>query len=109
MTHSSIRSLLTACALSTLSVSLWAQNLAIVNGKAVPKARAEVLAEVPPLPFRPDVSRMAGVVKRMVREGLDALIRRDADLALKVTPVFSYSARLAETWFWNHCWDASSR
>ena len=45
MTHSSIRSLLTACALSTLSVSLWAQNLAIVNGKAVPKARAEVLAD----------------------------------------------------------------
>ena len=46
MTHSSIRSLLTACALSTLSVSLWAQNLAIVNGKAVPKARAEVLADL---------------------------------------------------------------
>ncbi|MBL8859073.1 MAG: phosphate signaling complex protein PhoU [Planctomycetes bacterium] len=46
--------------------------------------RAEVLAEVPPLPFRPDVSRMAAVAKRMVREGLDALVRRDADLALRV-------------------------
>lgn len=46
--------------------------------------RAEVLAEVPPLPFRPDVSRMAAVVKRMVRDGLDALVRRDADLALHV-------------------------
>ncbi|MEY2747943.1 MAG: hypothetical protein RL112_2985 [Planctomycetota bacterium] len=46
--------------------------------------RAEVLAEVPPLPFRPDVSRMAAVVKRMVREGLDALVRRDAILALQV-------------------------
>ena len=45
MTHPSFRSLLTACALSTLSAALWAQNLAIVNGKAVPKARAEVLAE----------------------------------------------------------------
>lgn len=46
--------------------------------------RAEVLAEVPPLPFRPDVTRMAAVAKRMVREGLDALVRRDADLALRV-------------------------
>ncbi len=46
--------------------------------------RAEVLAQVPPLPFRPDVSRMAGVVKGMVREGLDALVRRDAVLALRV-------------------------
>ncbi|MDZ4774840.1 MAG: phosphate signaling complex protein PhoU [Planctomycetota bacterium] len=46
--------------------------------------RAEVLAEVPPLPFRPDVSRMAAVAKRMVRDGLDALVRRDADLALRV-------------------------
>jgi phosphate transport system protein len=46
--------------------------------------RAEVLAEVPPLPFRPDVSRLAAVAKRMVREGLDALVRRDADMALRV-------------------------
>jgi phosphate transport system protein len=46
--------------------------------------RAEVLAEVPPLPFRPDVSRMAGVVKSMCREALDALVRRDANLALRV-------------------------
>ena len=45
MTHPSFRSLLTACALGTLSAALWAQNLAIVNGKAVPKARADVLAE----------------------------------------------------------------
>jgi len=46
--------------------------------------RAEVLAEVPPLPFRPDVSRLAAVAKRMTRESLDALIRRDAQLALRV-------------------------
>jgi phosphate transport system protein len=43
--------------------------------------RAEVLAEVPPLPFRPDVSRLAALVKRMVRDGLDALQRLDASLA----------------------------
>jgi phosphate transport system protein len=43
--------------------------------------RAEVLAEVPPLPFRPDVSRLAALVKRMVRDGLDALQRLDAALA----------------------------
>jgi len=46
--------------------------------------RAEVLAQVPPLPFRPDVSRMAAVVKRMVREGLDALVNRDVAAALRV-------------------------
>jgi len=46
--------------------------------------RAEVLATVPPLPFRPDVSRMAGVVKQMVREGLDALVRSDVAMALRV-------------------------
>jgi phosphate transport system protein len=43
--------------------------------------RAEVLASVPPLPFRPDVSRLAALVKRMVRDGLDALQRLDANLA----------------------------
>ena len=43
--------------------------------------RAEVLAEVPPLPFRPDVSRLAALVTRMVRDGLDALQRLDAALA----------------------------
>ena len=46
--------------------------------------RAEVLSQVPPLPFRPDVSRMAAVVKQMVREGLDALVHRDPQKALRV-------------------------
>jgi phosphate transport system protein len=46
--------------------------------------RAEVLAQVPPLPFRPDVSRMAAVVRQMVREGLDALVNRDVTAALRV-------------------------
>ena len=45
--------------------------------------RAEVLANVPPLPFRPDVSRLAALAKRMVRDGLDALQRLDADLAFQ--------------------------
>lgn len=43
--------------------------------------RAEILAEVPPLPFRPDVTRLAALVKRMVRDGLDSLQRLDAQLA----------------------------
>jgi phosphate transport system protein len=43
--------------------------------------RAEILADVPPLPFRPDVSRLAALVKRMVRDGLNALQRLDASLA----------------------------
>jgi phosphate transport system protein len=46
--------------------------------------RAEVLSQVPPLPFRPDISRMAAVVKQMVREGLDAFVKRDVNLALRV-------------------------
>ena len=46
--------------------------------------RAEVLSQVPPLPFRPDISRMAAIVKQMVREGLDAFVRRDVNLALRV-------------------------
>jgi phosphate transport system protein len=46
--------------------------------------RAEVLAEVPPIPFRPDVSRLAAVVKQMVREGLNALVNRDVNQALRV-------------------------
>ena len=83
MTHSSIRSLLTACALSTLSVSLWAQNLAIVNGKAVPKARAEVLAEQLAKSGRPVTPDLEAQIKEevinreifmqeAVRRGLDA-------------------------------------
>ena len=45
--------------------------------------RAELLADVPPLPFRPDVTRMAALVKRMVRDGLDSLQRLDAQLAFR--------------------------
>jgi len=45
--------------------------------------RAEILAGVPPLPFRPDVSRLAALAKRMVRDGLDALQRLDAGLAFR--------------------------
>ena len=46
--------------------------------------RSEVLAAIEHLPFRPDVSRMAAVTKKMVAQGLDALIKQDAKLALRV-------------------------
>jgi phosphate transport system protein len=46
--------------------------------------RAQVLAEVSHLPFRPDVTRMAAITKRMLRKGLDALVARDSRLALRV-------------------------
>ena len=83
MTHPSFRSLLTACALSTLSAALWAQNLAIVNGKAVPKARAEVLAEQLAKSGRPVTPELEAQIKEevinreifmqeAVRRGLDA-------------------------------------
>jgi phosphate transport system protein len=45
--------------------------------------RAVVLSGVPPLPFRPDVTRLAALAKRMVRDGLDALQRLDATLAFQ--------------------------
>jgi phosphate transport system protein len=46
--------------------------------------RSEVLALVDALPFRPDVSRMAAVIKVMVRQGLEALVQMDPVLALHV-------------------------
>jgi peptidyl-prolyl cis-trans isomerase C len=58
--------LLTACALSTLSAALWAQNLAIVNGKAVPKARAEVLAEQLAKSGRPVTPELEAQIKEEV-------------------------------------------
>ena len=56
--------------------------------------RAELLAEVPPLPFRPDVTRLAAQVKRMVRDGLDALIRLDSALALRTWKADAEADRL---------------
>lgn len=56
--------------------------------------RAEILAEVPPLPFRPDVSRMASLVKRMVRDGLDSLQRLDAQLAFRTWKADTEADRL---------------
>lgn len=56
--------------------------------------RAEVLAFVPSLPFRPDVTRMAAVVKRMTRDGLDAMVRRDEALALRVWEMDDEADRL---------------
>jgi phosphate transport system protein len=46
--------------------------------------RAEVLSNVPPLPFRPDVTRLAATAKRMLRDSLDSLVKRDAVLAYSV-------------------------
>jgi phosphate transport system protein len=46
--------------------------------------RAEVLSHVSPLPFRPDVTRLAATAKRMLRDSLDSLVKRDAVLAYSV-------------------------
>ncbi len=40
-----LTSLVTAAVLSTAALSASAQNIAVVNGKAVPKARAEALKQ----------------------------------------------------------------
>lgn len=46
--------------------------------------RAEVLSSVPPLPFRPDVTRLAATAKRMLQDSLDSLVKQDAVLAYSV-------------------------
>lgn len=46
--------------------------------------RAATLAERPPMPVPPDFVRMAEIVRRMVRESLDALVNQDTALARKV-------------------------
>lgn len=46
--------------------------------------RAEVLSSVPPLPFRPDVTRLAATAKRMLQDSLDSLVKQDAALAYSV-------------------------
>lgn len=56
--------------------------------------RAEILSEVPPLPFRPDVTRLAALVKRMVRDGLDSLQRLDAQLAFRTWKADAEADRL---------------
>lgn len=56
--------------------------------------RAEILAEVPPLPFRPDVSRLAALCKRMVRDGLDSLQKLDAQLAFRTWKADAEADRL---------------
>ena len=43
--------LVAAAVLGTMALPVSAQNLAIVNGKAVPKERAEVLQELVAQPF----------------------------------------------------------
>lgn len=56
--------------------------------------RAEVLAAVPPLPFRPDVSRLAATAKRMLRDSLDSLVKQDAILAYSVWKADAEADRL---------------
>lgn len=56
--------------------------------------RAEILSDVPPLPFRPDVTRLAALVKRMVRDGLDSLQRLDAQLAFRTWQADAEADRL---------------
>ena len=52
-----------AAALLALSAPSWAQNIAVVNGKAVPKARADVLAEQIKRSGRPITPEMQTQIK----------------------------------------------
>ncbi|POO72293.1 peptidylprolyl isomerase, partial [Bacillus subtilis] len=57
-----LTSLVTAAVLSTAALSAAAQNLAVVNGKAVPKARAEVLKQQIEQSGRPVTPEMEGQI-----------------------------------------------
>ena len=57
---------MTAAVLSTAALSASAQNIAVVNGKAVPKARAEVLKQQIEQSGRPVTPEMEGQIKEEV-------------------------------------------
>ena len=61
-----LTSLVTAAVLSTAALSASAQNIAVVNGKAVPKARAEVLKQQIEQSGRPVTPEMEGQIKEEV-------------------------------------------
>ena len=83
MTNNHLKTLAAAAALTVVSFGALAQNVAIVNGKPVPKARMEVLAQQLAAAGRPVTPEMEGqlreeVVAREVfmqeaqKQGLDA-------------------------------------
>ena len=83
MTNNHLKTLAAAAALTVASFGALAQNVAIVNGKPVPKARMEVLAQQLAAAGRPVTPEMEGqlreeVVAREVfmqeaqKQGLDA-------------------------------------
>ena len=58
--------LASAAVLATLSIGAYAQNIAIVNGKAVPKARAEALAQQVARSGRPITPEVEAQIKEEV-------------------------------------------
>ncbi|APE49077.1 peptidylprolyl isomerase [Delftia sp. HK171] len=61
-----LTSLVTAAVLSTAALSASAQNIAVVNGKAVPKARAEALKQQIEQSGRPVTPELEGQIKEEV-------------------------------------------
>ncbi len=61
-----LTSLVTAAVLSTAALSASAQNIAVVNGKAVPKARAEVLKQQIEQSGRPVTPELEAQIKEEV-------------------------------------------
>ena len=58
--------LASAAVLATLSIGAYAQNIAIVNGKAVPKARVEALAQQVARSGRPITPEVEAQIKEEV-------------------------------------------
>ena len=90
-----MKKVLTAVALATiLSASAWAQNLAVVNGKAVPTSRAEAMAAQIEQSGRPVDEATLGQIKDHLTK-LEVFAQAAEQQGIKARPEYKQAAELA--------------
>ena len=90
-----MKKVLTAVALATiLSASAWAQNLAVVNGKAVPTSRAEAMAAQIEQSGRPVDEATLGQIKDHLTK-LEVFAQAAEQQGIKAKPEYKQAAELA--------------
>ena len=90
-----MKKVLTAVALATiLSASAWAQNLAVVNGKAVPSSRAEAMAAQIEQSGRPVDEATLGQIKDHLTK-LEVFAQAAEQQGIKAKPEYKQAAELA--------------
>lgn len=90
-----MKKVLTAVALATiLSASAWAQNLAVVNGKAVPSSRAEAMAAQIEQSGRPVDEATLGQIKDHLTK-LEVFAQAAEQQGIKSKPEYKQAAELA--------------